>query len=136
VSAHFILMCDKILLQYKNQGMFGNNVWRVISVQQTDGRLTTMCTTTEQGILSSLQASFLTLSPNHWSKVAETNGLKKILTFSLHRQITRFVFLTEASVTHHKNMVNNENSFKTKLKGVLYQHSFYSMKEYYQYTGD
>jgi hypothetical protein len=26
VSAHFILMCDKILLQYKNQGMFGNNV--------------------------------------------------------------------------------------------------------------
>jgi hypothetical protein len=50
-------------------------------------------------------------------------------------------YITSIKVFHHlpqsiKILVNNENSFKTTLKGFLYQHSFYSMKEYYQCTED
>jgi hypothetical protein len=50
-------------------------------------------------------------------------------------------YITSIKVFNHlplsvKILVNNEKSFKTTLKGFLYHHSFYAMKEYYQHTGD
>jgi hypothetical protein len=50
-------------------------------------------------------------------------------------------YITSIKVFNHlpqsiKILVNNEKSFKITLKKFLYQHSFYSMKEYYQGTGD
>jgi hypothetical protein len=51
----------------------------------------------------------------------------------------RGVYITGIKVFNHlpqsiKRLVNDENGFKSALKRSLCYHSFYSMKEFYQYT--